>query len=198
MPGSKEQVELTLKLDKLEQKIQQLKSEYELFFLGFVRIEPVDKREELKLFIKSIEGLNMVNPVHKFKFQTLRNRFNSLLLRWSRIIKEIEDGRYRPHRLRSKIRGHLGKDIKKEEDIDSMALRIYEDFIEKKRRLDQTTDGISLERIKKLLRYQIPKIKREFKCDDINFHVIEDEGNLKIKATPIFKEKDKPENSKDN
>ncbi len=85
-------------LDLLQGYIQQVKNEYEMYFMGIQKRPPTEKQRDLKRMIRELMELGIQNTAQRFKLRVLRSRFNTLNVHWQKTVKQIEDGTYKKHR----------------------------------------------------------------------------------------------------
>ena len=90
------------KVNELEDKIEKLKLQYEMFFSGIDNIDPGDKRIQIRTLITRLNELHIKNPAVRFRFQSLVGRFVSMNQYWTRIMREIEEGRLQRGLFRSR------------------------------------------------------------------------------------------------
>ena len=75
-------------------RLERLKTRYEMYFQGLERAEPSELRRRLE---RSIERLRKIQPHStqlRFKFNTLLQRYLTLEAYWRRVIRQIEAGTY--------------------------------------------------------------------------------------------------------
>jgi len=85
-------------VDDIQRFMQQVKNEFEMYFMGIIRRPPMEKHRELKRMFHEITQNPPVNTGVVYKIRVLRTRFNTLSLLWLRTVKQIEDGTYKGHR----------------------------------------------------------------------------------------------------
>lgn len=61
--------ELAQRLDEIEKRIFQLKLNYEKYFGGRERLEPMKERDDLKRLIRDTGTVPMTASVQRFRFQ---------------------------------------------------------------------------------------------------------------------------------
>jgi hypothetical protein len=186
-------------LNSLEQGIKELKHEYELFFAGEIRVEPLKLRRQVRMLILDINRLRLSNTGMKFRFLSLQGTFNSFQRLWDRTLIEIEQGTYSPHRFKADY--HVGKLDKKtgqviESEIhkktpghlESLATRdpvqkLYEEFLEA-RKLTRETGKISIESFRKSLDAQKPVLQKKF-GGAVAFKISVEDGRAKVKGVKV-------------
>ena len=92
--AKKQKVDYSLnnRLEELERLIFVLKIQYEKYFSGIERIEPLKDREELKRIVRDLMITPITNTAQKHKFRMLKARFSSLDLYIQRNLYQIEKG----------------------------------------------------------------------------------------------------------
>ncbi len=85
-------------IDEIQRFMQQVKNEFEMYFMGILRRPPLEKHRELKRMFHQITQNPPVNTGVVYKIRVLRTRFNSLSLLWLRTVKQIEEGTYKGQR----------------------------------------------------------------------------------------------------
>jgi hypothetical protein len=95
-PGGKETASVeNLKplLDRVQADIAEVKRQYDFFFQGSRRTEPVSERRALEEALRKIGQRRFTNSSDQFRFNALQSRFHALLNLWSRMTRELEEGR---------------------------------------------------------------------------------------------------------
>ena len=92
-------------LDELENKLARLRALYENYFLGLEKMEPTVPRKEIARMIDDLLHMQMRNTAMLFKFNMIRQRWNTYQMRWGRTLREIEAGTYHRHLQRARRRG---------------------------------------------------------------------------------------------
>ena len=79
-------------LDKMMAELEQLRRQFELYFMGIEKRQPIREREQVSRRIKGFQPGN--NTVERFRAQGLQQRLMTLERYWNRTLKAIEEGRY--------------------------------------------------------------------------------------------------------
>ncbi|MFO0727067.1 MAG: MXAN_5187 C-terminal domain-containing protein [Myxococcota bacterium] len=87
--------ELMEELEQVEKDMNELRGQYELFFMGVERVEPKPMRDKLRSQLRRFKELPNLNTAVKFKFQMLQARLISLESHWGRITRQKEEGTYK-------------------------------------------------------------------------------------------------------
>ncbi len=194
-------------LDSLDQKILRLRNEYEQFFVGVVKREPVEKREEIAALIRRLGRERIHNTAQKFRFQQLRARFTSFSMYWNRTVKQLEEGTHRRDIFRVRLREQAelqdkaapppdqpggGKEGKRpalpaQDTVEDRASleKVFEDFIATRKKCRERTDNVQFDKMVAFMKTQTDAIKKQYGCSAVRFEVVEDRGKAKLKAIPV-------------
>ena len=82
-------------LSLLDRKLAELKVQYEQYFLGLAKTEPLPLRAEVQNLIRRWNGQHITNTMHKFRYQTLVGRYSSFAGHWNRCVRELEEGTFK-------------------------------------------------------------------------------------------------------
>jgi hypothetical protein len=188
------------RLDEVEQKMFRLKIDYEKYFSGLERIEPLRDRDELRRQMRDFLDEPLRNSLQRFRYQTLKARHSSLELYWQRNLVLIERGTHPKMRFRAdaKERGRAEQPIEQlaPEQIEVLRERqhtqvleeraykmVYEKYLEARTRCGQSTD-LSFDAVREALRKQVRTIKSTYQCEGVKFRVVVEDGKAKVKAVP--------------
>jgi len=186
---------------EIERELNELIHEYELFFQGHERIEPLKKRQKIKRDILNLQNLRINNPIIKQKVANLTHRFALFQRKWDNIWLQIEKGTFKIDRYKMKIHKKL-REKKKEETVNetetlevenkvvrnSVSKKSYDKLLNKYE-LTQKLLGINKKLNKELLAKKLEKeaerLKKKYKVKDIDFKVTVKNGKATIK--PVLK-----------
>lgn len=85
--------EIKQDIDELERKIEQLRIEYEKFFVGIINVEPTALKNRITQLIRKYATYQIKNVMLNFKFRNLTSRFLIYQEYWNRILRLIEEGK---------------------------------------------------------------------------------------------------------
>ncbi len=195
-------------LDDIDDRLERLRQQFQLYFQGLDKRPPTDERDRLKtLILRSRGESRRWSTKDRFRISTLHQKFLSYNRMWSRTLKEIEDGTYFRHRNKLKRK-------KAQEETappgspapidlptappraaaagaaggpgslsDDRMRRLYNVYMQAKKRTGEKTN-LSYDSLKKQLQKQIPAIKKRHKCRDVDFKVVLKNGKAMLKAVP--------------
>lgn len=96
--------EIDAKLRELDQKLDELRRDYEQYFVGSRDRPPRNERKQVERLIRELEQTQVTNTSQQFRLRSLVQRFSSYRQKWNRIQRQIEEGTYEPHQKRAERR----------------------------------------------------------------------------------------------
>ncbi|MSP55440.1 MAG: hypothetical protein EXR69_07550 [Myxococcales bacterium] len=187
-------------MDEAEQKMFLLKIEYEKFFSGIERIEPLRAREEIRRIMRDISLQTMTAATQRFKYQSLKARFQSLELYWTRNLVQIERGTHPKMKFRAAVNSSasapavpealsaeqqavLRQRSERSEREERAYKMVFEKYMEARATCGQSTE-LSFEAVREALHKQVRLIKSTYQTENVKFRILIEEGKAKVKAVP--------------
>ena len=179
-------------LDMLEKRIDELRMLHEQYFLGSRRRPPDQERTSVIYLVRRLANQTTPNFAVRFRFTQLQSKFNSYMQYWNRVLQQIEAGTYRRDLFKAKLHEEeqeIAQEAKKKpaaksesglpgERVDSL----YKEFLKARQSLNQSTENISREKIAATLQKQLPALKEKYKGKKVDFKVVVENGQAKLKA----------------
>lgn len=182
----------------LDNKVKQLKFEYEQYFMGGRPREPVMLRGDVQKIVTRYSNTGIQNTALRFKFNNLCARYYALRRQWDGILKQIEEGVYKPHLFKAKLheRERGVEDVAADRVAagDAKARRnestgggtdLFEAYCKARRECGDDPSGVTREKLGQLVARQRAAIQKKYGCDDVRFRVVVEAGKAKLKATPV-------------
>lgn len=165
----------------LEMKLHKLKVDYDQYFSRLLKIPPFKLQEEIKRIIRKYSSVKIQNSGMAFKYKSLVGRYTSYDNLWKRSLRDIDEGTFK--------RGRRGVSVKPQKEAaaigeENQAEKLYKEFISAKSSLNEKTDNIKVSMLEKIIEKQTTQIKAKFKCDKVDYKVVTENGQAKIKAIP--------------
>lgn len=188
-------------LDDLEQKIFLVKIEYEKYFGGIEKVEPLRERQEIQRALRDFLDTPIRSAAQRFRYQTLKARFQALELYWNRNLSMIERGVHPKMKFRAdlkdKARGvapeaprmtaeqeAVLRERQAQMEREERAYKlVYDKYLEARRQCGQSTD-LSFDAVRDALRNQVRQIKSTYNVESVKFRVVIEGGKAKVKAVP--------------
>lgn len=180
----------------LDNKLKQLKFEYEQYFIGSRPREPVLTRADVQKLVAKYSNTGIQNTALRFKFNNLCSRFFTMRRQWDETLRKIEAGTYERHVFKAKLH-------ERERGIDDSApasaarananetteggTDLFEAYRNAKSACGEDLKALSRDKLDQLVEKQRAALKAKFGCDDVRFRVVVEAGKAKLKATPVKK-----------
>ena len=185
-------MDITQRMAHLEKKLNELKTEYDKYFTGIERIEPVRLRDEVQRMIRQAGTWHITNTAMKFKRDNLVAQFNSYTQYWNRILRRIEDGTYERDVFKMNLKDRLGPGKSPEPASSGSAKRapgdgydsVYTDLMNARKKAGISTNSMDRGAFDENLRRQSETIKKKYGVSRVDFVVGEKDGKPVIKAVP--------------
>ncbi len=176
-----------------EQGVNELIIKYEQYFIGIEKREPLKLLNEVESLGRKYLNVQIVNTMLKFKFTSNLARLNSYKQYWTRINHLMEEGRYSRDRFRMELHQKnrnlhppvKGEQPKGEQNGPDLEVEtIYQKFVEARKACHLPVSSVTHDLIAAAIEKQRPVIMERFKCKEVEFKVVIEEGVPKIKARP--------------
>ncbi len=183
--------EISADLERLSKDLEKLRLSYDQYFLGLEKREPTKLRESVLNQIRRYAGLAIQNSRLKFRYQQTVARYNSFSNYWDRILREIEEGRYKRDVFRANIhekeRSQPQFKEKKKKRVsqgqDAIS-QLFDKYVASKKQTQESTQGLSVEKFRQSLRTQVETIKKKTGAEKVRFQIKVEDGKTKLKAIP--------------
>ena len=166
-------------LDRLELDLVALKHEYDLFFNGKRRAEPMKERKELetKLLVGSRRAI--VGNADQLRFNNITGRYWAFANLWTRTVRDLEEGRM--HR---DVGGSVRRtSVERREPVDREHVdRAAEALLEARRSCGLACDPSDIPSIRETLYARALEISASGGGKKVEFVVSVEEGKPKVKA----------------
>ena len=192
-------------LSLLDRKLAELKVQYEHYFSGLTKTEPLPLRAEVQELVRRWNGQSITNTMHKFRYQTLVGRFNILNGHWLRCVRELEEGTFKRDLFRVTLheQERREREEKRRKVLEKVSARgtasgpvarptagesteaIYRELLAARAACGQKGADMTRDAFEKLLGSQRAEIRRRFDCTDVEFRVKVENGNVKLVARPV-------------
>ncbi len=172
---------------RFEKDLGELIIKYEQYFLGIEKREPLKLAQAVEKTSRMYTPANIVNTMQRFKYNTLIARFNSYRQQWNRILRLMEEGKYSRDQFKMKLHQHGGSDGIKQQNTPQEAPeaeRLFQQYIEARKACNLPTGNISIGLISSTIAKQKPLLTEKYRCEQVEFKVVIEDGAPKIKARP--------------
>jgi len=166
-------------LDQLEAALVELKHEYDLFFQGKRRGEPMKERRALETRILALSRRTIINNVDQLRFNNINGRYWTYANLWTRTLRDLEEGRLRRDSVGSVTRvPGASKDPVDREHLE----RVAAELLEARRSCGIAGDASEAAAVRETLYARALEISSSAGGKKVEFRVTVEEGKPKIKA----------------
>lgn len=178
----------------LDKKLQQLKLDYDQYFLGSRPREPVMARQEIQKQVNVLQQTPMQNTALRFRFNSICSRFMSYKRQWEQVLRQIEAGTYQRHVFKANLRdrSRAGAAERRQEAARNAASgggsageRLYAAYVEAARSCGQDVAAIDRKKLAAAVKKQESAIRERYGCERVKFKVVVQQGKVKLKASPV-------------
>jgi hypothetical protein len=175
-------------LHRLEVGIRQLKVQYDMFFAGAIKREPIELRGQIDRIIKRHANSPIQKYAQRFHLNTVISRFNSLSELWGKTIRSREEGD-RPAPAMTDRDGPREQLVARCRFQDATTnqvdlQRLYTRFVETRRRLDAGKRVVSFEKFALGVSNQSQRLQKQSGCAEIELRVVVTDHKVLVKARP--------------
>jgi len=183
-----ESLPLEDQIQSLSVKINQLKREYEQYFLGARPREPAQLRGDVQKTMAMLSNQPMQNTALRFKYSSLCSRYQAMRRQWDETQRKIEEGTYARHRFKADLHERQRKpaaprtpDSRPGPDED-----LFATYRDARLACGLPTAGLSRERLEQTLTQQRAQLTRRFGEEArFQFRVAVEDGQVRLKAKRI-------------
>ena len=176
-------------LHTLGTKINQLKREFDQYFLGTRPREPVLLRGEVQKLVALLSNQPIQNTALRFKFSSLCSKYHALRRQWDETLRKIEAGTYERHRFKADLHKRAGSAptaAPKTGRAGEPAEDLFTAYRDARLACGQSTQGLSRERLEQSLERQRAQLRQRFGSDaDFQFRVAVENGQVRLKAKRV-------------
>lgn len=173
-------------LKVLDAKINQLKREYEQYFLGTRPREPVLLAGEVRKTMARLTNNPFQNTALKFKFSSCCSRYQAFNRQWQETLRKIEQGSYERHQFKAALHRRKRPDSTRpgpRTDAGSLD-QVYEAYVEARRACGQEVENLTPARLDAVLKKQEQALRDRYgETTDVRFRVVVEDGRAKLKAS---------------
>lgn len=185
-------MDIPQRMAHLEKKLNELKTEYDKYFTGVERIEPVRLRDEVQRMIRQAGTWHITNTATKFKRDNIVAQFNSYTQYWNRILRRIEEGTYERDVFKMKLKERSGPSTQTTPTPSGPSNNpsaggydsVYKDLMNARKKAGIPTNSMDRQAFEENLKRQSETIKKKYGASRVDFVVGEKDGKPVIKAVP--------------
>ncbi len=172
----------------LEIRMNQLKLNYEKYFLGTRPTEPAMDRAEVQKMVIRFSNTRITNTALRFKFNSLNGRYQAFKRQWDTTLRQIEAGTYKRHVFKADLHDrerHIAPDAKTNAAKSTSAGgtgELFETYRDAMLATGQDASGLTQAKLQKALAKQEAALKKKLGCERVDFKVVVQNGKVRLKA----------------
>jgi predicted ArsR family transcriptional regulator len=175
----------------LERGLKALHVEYERFYIGELKVPPVDTRRRIEDLLKRMAGENVERAAERFRLQNVQGRFQSMTELWEKRLLAREKGRPgagRPLKRPRAASAGEGSDAEAPASVRpgerKSLMPLFERFCEARRALGEDVSRLRYERFEELFRRQAAEIRKATGAKRLVFEVQTVDGRVRLIGRP--------------
>ena len=181
-----ESTNLRLELDRLEAMINELKKQYEQFFLGILPLAPEKEHAEVKRKIRELLKAPFKNQAISFRLRTLETRYSTFHTYWQRTLKQREDGTYHRDVFKANLREKQALQESRQETavgkIEKSVHALFESYKEALEKNSGKEQHLDYKAFQKSLVERAKELKSRNPGKKVSFKVVMKNGKVKLQA----------------
>ncbi len=172
----------------LDDSLRRLKIEFDIFFNGGSPRPPNDLQWRVDSLVKRLSENQAMSFAQRFRYNGLAQRYSVFADHWRQKVKSREEG---PRRTAAELREERQKEpacrvewrdpAAEPEKVD----KLFAAFVEAKRQCGENPDNVAPEAFKKFLQQKTAQLKRDFKCEQVEYVVEVEQGQVRLKAKSV-------------
>ena len=172
----------------LETRLNQLKLDYDKYFLGTRPTEPSMPRAEVQKAVIRFSNTRITNTALRFKFNSLNGRYQAFKRQWDSVLRQIEAGTYKRHVFKADLKDRereISPDTKKPRSgaaASSQDNDIFETYRDAMMATGQDASGLTRAKLQSAIGKQEAALKKKFGCERVDFKVVVQGGKVRLKA----------------
>jgi len=167
-------------LHLLDRSLQQLKLDYEQYFLGSRPREPRQLRDQIHKQVQRQLATPIRNTALRFRFNSTNARFQALKRQWDNTLRQIECGTYERHVFRANLRAHTpAPPPAATRDIDGL----FEAYRAAAAGCGQDVRHVTPETLRRAVDKQRAAARDRLGCREVDFRIAVEAGRVKIKVS---------------
>lgn len=178
-------------ISKLELDLRELIIKYEQYFFGIEKREPLRLLDTVERQVRRYQNVSIPNTSQRFKYESLVASLSVHKQKWTRTNRLIEEGKYQRDRFRMNL--HQGQKGREPEaptapqppaQQDKQLETVYQQYINARIACNLPVENVTREKLAEAINRQKPALMQKYRCKDVDFVVVIEEGKPSLKARP--------------
>ena len=171
-------------LRELTERVEELRTKYDRYFMGLDRIPPERFRSKLERDMRNSKLLKSHKTELKFRFKNVQSRLTSYRRYWDRVMRMIEEGRFKREKSSlGKVAG-LGRPAEQPAEAPDAARSVFDSWVEAQGQVGRAAN-VDFDAFKSKLEAQKAKQIEKHGWKDVNYSVKVKDGKVALVAKPV-------------
>ncbi len=184
-PGS---AALEADLQRLDTLLRQLKVQYDMFFAGSLKRQPLELRGEAEKIVRRYANASIQKYAQQFHLGTLVSRYNSLTELWGKTLREREEGDRHVAASAEAVEPQetlLARCRVRDPEQQATQLRkLYQRFVEARRAYSGETRDLPFEKFLRGITRQTRTLQEREECGEIELRLVVSDRGVELRARP--------------
>ncbi len=171
-------------LAQFTERLEALRVRFDRYFMGIDRIPPLKDRTDLERDFRNSKLVKSPKTEIKFRFKGVRSRLTSEARRWDRIMRLIEEGKFKREKgALNSVGVRPATERKKARGSDDPDRQIYDSWREAQSQVGKSAN-VDFAKFRDKLKMQRDKHKAKYGWSDVNYSVKVKNGRVALVAKP--------------
>ena len=171
---------MVAELAEYTERLEELRVRFDRYFMGLDRIPPLKDRTDLERAFRTSMLVKSHKTEIKFRFKGLRARLATYGRRWDRIMRLIEEGKFKREKSALSSMGQQGQEPTRR-DEDASVREVYKSWMEAQATVGKAPN-VDFQRFKQKLQAQRAKHQEKFGWSGIDYAVKVKGGRVALVA----------------
>lgn len=181
-----ERVDVRAELDKFERMLEELKVQYEQYFLAINPIPPEKAHNDLKRFLRLIRKTPLKSSALSYRMKMLDSRYQTYHTYWQRTLKQREEGTYSKDVFKANMRDRFAlEDARAQTSVGAAEKSFRALFNAYKQALEQNSGQsarLDFDAFQKNLIQRAKDFKEQTGAKKVSFKVVMKEGKVAVQV----------------
>ncbi len=171
-------------LRELADRVEELRTKYDRYFMGLDRFPPERFRSKLERDMRNSKLLKSHKTELKFRFMNVQSRFTAYRRYWDRVMRMIEEGRFKREKNALGKMGGLGQPKDEPTSAPDAARSVFDSWVEAQGQVGRAAN-VDFDAFKSKLEAQKAKQMEKHGWKDVSYSVKVKDGKVALVAKPV-------------
>ncbi|MCC6932539.1 MAG: hypothetical protein IT292_04705 [Deltaproteobacteria bacterium] len=173
-------------LARLERLTEELRVQYEQYFIDIVPLPPDKLHAQVKSLIRTLLKAPFKNSADRFRLRTAVQRYKTFETYWTRILKQREEGTYSKDVFKLEMRQKMLEEAERQASelgkAEKGIKQLFNSYQEALKKSGNSQANLEFDSFKKTLLAKARQLKKEHNVTKLNYKIVMKNGKVLIKA----------------